>query len=56
MQLLYFHTARWTQGCEGGVRHDDPRLAIDWPLAPVMVSERDRSHPLIDRNFTGLSA
>ena len=56
VQLLYFHTARWTQGCEGGVRHDDPRLAIDWPLAPVMVSERDRSHPLIDRNFTGLSA
>lgn len=56
VQLLYFHTARWTPGCEGGLRHDDPRLAIDWPLPPVMVSERDRNHPLIAPDFTGLPA
>src|SRR5688572_7048219 len=41
VQLLYFHTAPWTPACEGGVRHDDPRLAIDWPLTPIHVSARD---------------
>ncbi len=30
-----------------GVRWDDPRLAIAWPVAPAIVSERDRALPLV---------
>lgn len=30
-----------------GVRFDDPAFAIDWPLPVSVISERDRSHPLI---------
>ena len=52
-QLLYFHTAAWTPPCEGGVRHDDPRLAIDWPLPVTDMSDRDRTHPLLDATFAG---
>lgn len=55
-QLLYFHTTPWTPACEDGIRHDDPRLAIDWPLPVTEVSERDRSHPLLDAAFAGLRA
>jgi dTDP-4-dehydrorhamnose 3,5-epimerase len=44
-QLLYLHTAFYTPEYEGGVRFDDPDLAIDWPLPPTMISERDRSLP-----------
>ena len=55
-QLLYFHTAAWTRSCEGGVRHDDPRLAIDWPLPVSEVSDRDRNHPLLNDAFQGLRA
>lgn len=54
-QLLYFHTAAWNPDCEGGIRHDDPRLAISWPLAARTLSDRDRSHPLIDETFKGLA-
>lgn len=54
-QLLYFHTRPWTPSCEGGVRHDDPQLAIDWPLPAIHVSERDLGHPMIDTNFKGLA-
>lgn len=54
-QLLYFHTVPWTPACEGGLRYDDPRLAIDWPLPPDLVSERDRAHPLLNDDYTGLS-
>ena len=30
-----------------GLRWDDPRLDIQWPSAPALLSERDRSFPLI---------
>jgi dTDP-4-dehydrorhamnose 3,5-epimerase len=30
-----------------GVRFDDPAVAIDWPLRPVAMSERDRAWPLL---------
>lgn len=55
-QLLYFHTAAWTPACEGGIRPDDPRLAIDWPLPVTAISDRDRTHPLLDADFQGLQA
>jgi len=56
VQLLYFHTMAWTPSCEGAVRFDDPRLAIDWPLPPMHVSHRDASHPMLSADFAGLSA
>lgn len=54
--LLYMHTAAWSPACEGGLRHDDPRLSITWPLAVTMLSARDRGYPLIDDAFTGVHA
>ena len=30
-----------------GVRFDDPRLAIDWPAEPAIISEKDRNWPLL---------
>lgn len=54
-ELLYMHTAPWTKECERGLRHDDPRLGIAWPLPVGAVSDRDRNHPLIDERFTGVS-
>jgi dTDP-4-dehydrorhamnose 3,5-epimerase len=31
---------------ERGVRFDDPAFDIRWPLAPAIMSEKDRTHPL----------
>lgn len=33
---------------EGGLAWNCPRLAIDWPLADLQVSARDRAHPDLD--------
>ena len=33
---------------ERGVRFDDPFFAINWPIAPVEMSDKDRSWPLFD--------
>jgi dTDP-4-dehydrorhamnose 3,5-epimerase len=54
VHLLYLHTTAWTPACEAGLRHDDPRLAIDWPLPVSLISDKDRSYPLIDENFIGV--
>lgn len=52
-ELLYHHTAFYDEAHERGLRHDDPRLSIDWPLQVISVSERDAHHPLIDDAFVG---
>jgi dTDP-4-dehydrorhamnose 3,5-epimerase len=54
-QMLYLHTALYTPQSEGGVPHDDPRLAITWPLPVTEVSERDRRHARIAADFRGIS-
>jgi dTDP-4-dehydrorhamnose 3,5-epimerase len=53
--LLYLHTAAYAPQAEGGVRHDDPRAAIAWPLPPCNLSPRDLEHPPLDADFNGIS-
>ncbi len=51
VELLYQHTGHYRPEHEAGVRHDDPTLAIAWPLPITLVSDRDRQHSLIDSHF-----
>jgi dTDP-4-dehydrorhamnose 3,5-epimerase len=55
-ELLYLHTDSYTPEAEGGIRHDDPRIAISWPLAVTDLSQRDTAHPLIGPVFHGIQA
>ena len=55
-ELLYLHTAAYAPRSEGGVRYDDPRLAIPWPLAVTDVSARDRAFAPLAAGFEGISA
>lgn len=54
-ELLYLHTEFYHPSAEGGLRHDDPRLGINWPLATQDLSPRDLNHPLLDTDFTGVT-
>ncbi|MDG4560243.1 MAG: dTDP-4-dehydrorhamnose 3,5-epimerase [Candidatus Competibacter sp.] len=53
-ELVYLVTTFYAPAAEGGLRYDDPRLAIAWPLPATDLSPRDRTHPLIDAHFSGL--
>ena len=55
-ELLYLHTAAYEPAAEGGLRYDDPRLGIDWPLPVKDLSKRDASHPLLSENFIGYAS
>ncbi len=54
-ELLYLHTAFYHPPSEAGLRYDDPRLAITWPLKPLDLSARDLAHPLLDNEFAGVA-
>ena len=54
VQLLYMHTAAWSGENERGLRFDDRRLAIRWPLPVSVVSEKDATLELIESGFTGI--
>ena len=53
-ELLYLHTAFYIPASEGGLPHYDPRLGILWPLPVADLSERDRHHPPIAPDFSGI--
>lgn len=55
-ELLYLHTAPYAPEAEGGVRWNDPRAGIRWPLPVADLSARDCAHPPLAPGFAGLAA
>ncbi len=54
-ELIYLHTASYKPESEGALNVADPKLGIAWPLAVMEISERDRSHKLIEQDFQGIA-
>ena len=54
-RMIYFHTSPFNLQSEGGVSPIDPKLAINWHLPIVNVSNRDKSHAPIDDHFLGVN-
>ena len=46
-EVIYLVTAEYEPSAEGGLRYSDPRIAIAWPLPVTVISEKDRSWPLL---------
>jgi dTDP-4-dehydrorhamnose 3,5-epimerase len=55
-ELLYLHTAPYMPSHEGGVRYDDPRVSIKWPMSVSDISSRDSQHVLLGDHFMGITA
>ncbi len=47
-EVFYQASTPWEPKAEGGVRWDDPAFAVVWPAAPVVISERDATWPLVE--------
>jgi dTDP-4-dehydrorhamnose 3,5-epimerase len=44
---IYMVGEFYTPDVEGGLRHDDPVLALSWPLPVEVISEKDRNWKLL---------
>lgn len=53
-ELIYHHSIFYTPAAEAGIRYNDPKVDIYWPLPVITLSERDAGHPLLDENFKGI--
>jgi dTDP-4-dehydrorhamnose 3,5-epimerase len=53
-ELLYLHTAFYSPQAEGGLRYDDPRVTIRWPLEVSDISSRDTSHAYLEPSWSGV--
>lgn len=47
-ELFYMMTESYRDGLARGLRWNDPTLAISWPLADPLVSDRDAALPLFE--------
>lgn len=54
-ELLYLHTEFYSPEHEGGVRYNDLKINIEWPIEITMVSSRDQNFKLLNEKFQGLS-
>jgi dTDP-4-dehydrorhamnose 3,5-epimerase len=52
-ELFYFVDEFYDQSSERGILWNDAKFAIDWPIQPTVISERDRSHPRFDEGYHG---
>jgi dTDP-4-dehydrorhamnose 3,5-epimerase len=44
----YYHASKkWAPGHEWGVRWNDPAFGIEWPFEPTVISDKDRTWPLL---------
>jgi dTDP-4-dehydrorhamnose 3,5-epimerase len=44
-EVLYLISEAYVPALARGVRWDDPSFGIRWPLAPSVISDRDRTYP-----------
>lgn len=53
-ELLYFVNNYYTPSEERGLRFDDPKFNLQWPMAYREISEKDRSWPDFDPAYHGI--
>ena len=54
IEIIYFVTEFYSPKSEGGVRYNDPKINVKWPLEVSDLSNKDNSWPLIDNNFKAI--
>lgn len=50
--VTYQVTQFYTPGSERGIRWNDPAFNIEWPIEPVVISEKDQAHPDFEKALT----
>jgi dTDP-4-dehydrorhamnose 3,5-epimerase len=53
-ELLYLHTESYSPEQESGVRYNDPKIGIKWPLEPNEISDKDKRYALLPQDFGGI--
>jgi len=55
-ELIYFVSDFYEPKQERGLRWNDPKIAIDWPIAPSVISDKDANWPDFESDWHGVEA
>ena len=44
-EIIYFTSEFYSPENERGIRYNDPKLGIVWPMEPLVISDKDKNHP-----------
>ena len=50
-EMLYFVSEHYAPQHERGLKWDDPKFNIAWPIDPVMISEKDQKNPYFNEEY-----
>lgn len=50
-EVIYLCSNYYSPKHERGVRWDDPKFAIEWPIKATVLSEKDAKHPFFDPEY-----
>jgi dTDP-4-dehydrorhamnose 3,5-epimerase len=50
-EVIYLVTEFYSPEHERGLRWNDPNIGIEWPIEPVIISEKDMNHKNFDINY-----
>ncbi len=53
-ELIYHHSNFYTPEAERGIKYDDPRIGIKWPLKVSDMSQKDDTYAYINDTFEGI--
>ena len=56
VEAFYLVSAFYAPEAERGLRWNDPAIAIEWPIEPREISDKDRNWPDLDPAFHGVEA
>ena len=54
-ELIYLHSQVYRPDAEAGLNAKDSMISIRWPLAITELSARDAQHPMLNRQFKGVT-
>lgn len=47
VEVQYKADNYYAPDCDGNIRWDDPEIGVAWPIAPVILSNKDKNAPLL---------
>lgn len=50
-EVFYLVTEFYCPQYERGLRYDDPTFCMQWPIEPVVISEKDKNHPIFNKEI-----
>jgi dTDP-4-dehydrorhamnose 3,5-epimerase len=53
-EITYMVSNFYNKESEGGIKYNDEKVAIEWPLPVSLVSDKDMKIPLVDSSFEGV--